>query len=199
MQSFYYPHFPEDLSVVHIALLDNVRNAAALRTRLIQAASLPGPEGDIERGAVNFAFVDARLICSIQHLRTAVYHTLLAAVQGSLRTKTIHSEIIWTLNPTNNITEALRRYGVSEDTKSLFVVRVSGPSGDFAPKISEAVDGTVVPLDSIKNITDWSTIKKYYKLNNEPCIRNAAGNISVEHAKIDTIVTSSVATKTVMT
>src|SRR5437879_3609846 len=42
-------------------------------------------------------------ITSPLHLQTAIYQALLSESQGSLRTKTIHSEIIWALNPTNNV------------------------------------------------------------------------------------------------
>ncbi|KAI0693469.1 kinase binding protein CGI-121-domain-containing protein [Cytidiella melzeri] len=202
IQVYHYPQFPQSQATVHIALFSNVKNAAQLRTRLIQAATMQGPEGDVEREAVNFAFIDARLICSVQHLRTAIYHALLASAQGALRTKSVHSEIIWTLNPTNNarpfITEALRRYGVSSTSQSLFVVRVCGQVQDFADQLSATVDGTPVPLTHLQDITDWETIKKHYKLNSEPAIRNAAGDRGAERAKIDSIVTSSVATKMVM-
>jgi EKC/KEOPS complex subunit CGI121/TPRKB len=49
-------------TVVHIALYTGVSNAATLRQRIINAASATGPEGDAEREAVNFAFIDARLV-----------------------------------------------------------------------------------------------------------------------------------------
>lgn len=47
-------------------------------------------------------------ICSLLHLQTAVYQAVLAQVQGSIRTKTVHSEILWALNPTNNVTNLAR-------------------------------------------------------------------------------------------
>lgn len=57
-----YDHLPEHLSTVHIALITDVKNAADLRARLIRAAALEGEVGDQEREAVNFAFIDARLV-----------------------------------------------------------------------------------------------------------------------------------------
>ncbi|KAK7021208.1 kinase binding protein CGI-121-domain-containing protein [Favolaschia claudopus] len=70
-----------------------------------------GSDGERERDAVNFAFIEARLITSVNHLRTAIYHAVLAESQNNLRTKTVHSEIIWALNPSNNIAAAMRRPG----------------------------------------------------------------------------------------
>lgn len=62
MEVYSYPEFSKELSVVHVALFANVQNAAELRTRLIQAASMAGAEGDLERESVNFAYIDARLV-----------------------------------------------------------------------------------------------------------------------------------------
>lgn len=62
MESYRHAHFPPELSVVYIALYTAVTNAALLRARIIKAATGIGEEGDRERDAVNFAFIDARLV-----------------------------------------------------------------------------------------------------------------------------------------
>lgn len=75
----------------------------------------------------------------------------------------------------------------------------------------------MVPLDSLKDVTDWAAIKKvgarleliklyhhsallfqYHRLNGEPCIRNVKGGFADERARITNIVISSVATKNVL-
>ena len=62
MHSFRYSHFPDDCSAVHVALFTNVKNSADTRSRIVRASQLEGPDGETEREAVNFAFVDARLV-----------------------------------------------------------------------------------------------------------------------------------------
>ena len=57
METFAYPHFATN---VHIGLFTGVKNSAALKKRIINAAKGTGEEGDRERNAVNFAFIDAR-------------------------------------------------------------------------------------------------------------------------------------------
>jgi EKC/KEOPS complex subunit CGI121/TPRKB len=64
MDNFLFPHLPESHSLAQFALFRNVENTAALRKRIVSAATLTGPEGDQEREAVNFAFIDARLVRS---------------------------------------------------------------------------------------------------------------------------------------
>jgi EKC/KEOPS complex subunit CGI121/TPRKB len=107
MESFAYPHFS---SRAHVALFNCVTNAAELRARIVRASTLEGDEGDAEREAVNFAFIDARLITSVLHIQTAITQALLAAAQNTLRTKTVHSEIIWALNPSNNVSYLEKSY-----------------------------------------------------------------------------------------
>jgi hypothetical protein len=62
MQLLDYPHFPKQLSRAHIALFTKVSNATSLRARIIAASTMEGPQGDAEREAVNFAFVEAKLV-----------------------------------------------------------------------------------------------------------------------------------------
>jgi EKC/KEOPS complex subunit CGI121/TPRKB len=42
-------------------------------------------------------------ITSVLHIRTALAQAALAAAQGTLRTRTVHSEILWALSPTHNV------------------------------------------------------------------------------------------------
>jgi EKC/KEOPS complex subunit CGI121/TPRKB len=60
METYYYTHFNH--AVVHVALFNDVTNSAAIRSRIIQAARIPGVDGDTKREAINFAFIDARLV-----------------------------------------------------------------------------------------------------------------------------------------
>ncbi|KAI0077604.1 CGI-121-domain-containing protein [Panus rudis PR-1116 ss-1] len=166
MESFYYPQHPPESSYVHVALFTNVTNASELRDRLVKAASMAGPEGVAEREAVDFAFIDATLVCSTLHLQTAIVSSILAQSQGVLRTKTVHSEILWNLNPTNNISEAIRRYGIAANASNVLVVKVSSRSDSSAvlQGINDVLSGQVTPLSHLQSISDWPKIRKYHKI-----------------------------------
>ncbi|KAI0706891.1 CGI-121-domain-containing protein [Cerioporus squamosus] len=199
MQSFHYSHLPSEFSNVQVALFTDVTNSAEIRSRIVRAAQLEGLDGETEREAVNFAFLDARLICSPLHLQTAVYQAILAQVQGNIRTKTVHSEILWALNPTNNITEAIRRYGVADTTTALIVVRICSPElENVEQRMRAVVSGTLSPLNALTDITDWASVKKYYKLNGEPALKAVAKDLVRERVMVEEIVTSSIAMKSVM-
>lgn len=46
------------------------------------------------------------------------------------RSHNLHSELLLSLSPSNNISDALRRFGVSDSTRSLVVVRIGDGGGD---------------------------------------------------------------------
>ncbi|KAL5530779.1 hypothetical protein ACEPAF_7037 [Sanghuangporus sanghuang] len=201
METYIYKHFPDRISSVHIALFTSVKNAAELRSRIVKAATTEGPEGKVERETVNFAFIEAKLVTSRLHLQTAVYQSMLADAQNALKTKTVHSEIIWSLNPTNNITEALRRFGVSDNSNSLLVVRVGQqavPVSEIESQMKSVVEGDLVSIETLSDITDWAAVKKYYKLNGESAIAALENDRSKQNAVVDELVTSFVAMKSVM-
>ncbi|CAE6445954.1 unnamed protein product [Rhizoctonia solani] len=209
MLSSHYKFFPPELSRVHVALFTNVQNAPELRSRLIKASTMEGEGGEKEREAVNFAFVDAAPITSLLHLQTAIQQATLASTDGALRTKTVHSEILWALNSSNNISESIKRFGVSDSSKSLFAVRVCGPElsiEDVLASMKAAVQGEEVPLETLSEITDWPLVCKYYKISNDPAvIELAKGNkgepkqfSDAAKSTINEIVVSSVAMKNVM-
>lgn len=118
METITYNNFQAN---VHVALFTSVANSKDIRERIIKASTAEGAQGDAEREAVNFAFVNANLvyflsfgfqltgaltlvkIASQRHLLTATYQSMLAESQHALKTKTVHSEIIWSLNSTNNV------------------------------------------------------------------------------------------------
>lgn len=62
----------------------------------------------------------------------------------------------------HQITEALRRFGVSDTSRSLLVVSIGPPSDASVVEKSmkDVVEGDLVPLENLKDITDWSAIRK---------------------------------------
>ncbi|KAK0529488.1 hypothetical protein OC834_003671 [Tilletia horrida] len=154
-----FPHLPPALQQTHIALFPNLdpRTASALRARLIAAASAPATEeGNAERERLNFAFLDARLLTGARHLKTGVHQALLAAarslqggVQGGMKTKTVHSEVLFALHPGGNIGDSIRKFGISPTTTSLLVLRVLPALPTSSPTASSAQERRTETLDKL--------------------------------------------------
>ena len=62
MYTLSFQSFKRSSSHVHVVLFRNVSNSADLKNRIIAASTAEGEEGEKEREAVNFAFIDARLV-----------------------------------------------------------------------------------------------------------------------------------------
>jgi hypothetical protein len=58
----HFLHFQTDRSYAHIALFRNVLNSEKLKNRIVSASLTEGELGDKEREALNFAFINARLV-----------------------------------------------------------------------------------------------------------------------------------------
>lgn len=109
---------------------------------------------------------------------------------------------------------------MSDTSSSLLVVRVGPgnvPSSEVENRMKKVVQGDLVPLDTLADITDWAAIKKagvciesefrscscilvvqYYKLNGEPAVKALEKNSVRQNTIVDELVTSFVAMKSVM-
>lgn len=117
METLHFPSFPVSSSRAHIALFSSLSPSTLsnLRQQIVDASLLPPsdspdctPAAEAQRESVNFAFLNPHLITSKLHLQTAIYQAILAETGSALRTKTVHSEILWALNPTNNVRSVVR-------------------------------------------------------------------------------------------
>lgn len=106
-------------------------------------------------------------IVSPNHLLTAIQTTLIGALTptGDLKTKShnIHSEILLSLSPNNNITDSIRRHGLSDKTTNLIVVRVGSAEAtqeDIWKLVDGVVRGELVRLEEVRRAVDWSRVDK---------------------------------------
>ena len=152
-------HMPPELAV-HVAIYKNVENAPFLKEQLLAGNT------DFE-----YAFIDASMILSTTHVLAATFRALNDYLCERLKSRNIHSEIVFCLSPNNNIGEAFRRYGVSDTSKSLVVIKVStDPSvthDSVEAHLKEVVKGSPLPFEdsSFEDISDLPKIVKAYKLS----------------------------------
>ncbi|KAK4055581.1 hypothetical protein OIV83_000127 [Microbotryomycetes sp. JL201] len=160
--------------------------------------------GDAERANLDFAFIDASMLASRMHLLTAVTQALVAKSDGALKTKTVHSEVLWCLEPGSNITDSLKHFGLGPTTKSLVLVRIDS-RGVEAPasvlqRMSQLVEGEPAPLDLLgqlpENGTNDKSLRKVYKLNNDAVLKAADSTSESGRQVLDKLCTSAVALKT---
>ncbi|KAI9371644.1 kinase binding protein CGI-121-domain-containing protein [Aspergillus egyptiacus] len=160
LETIQLPHLPLP---VHVALYKDVKNAPYLRQQLLSANS-----------EYEYAFIDATMIMSRAHALSAVFRAVNDYLNNRLKSRNIHSEVVFSLSPTNNIADSFRKFGISDITSSLLVVKVSVTPDitheSVAGHLAQNVEGTPLPFDdgSLSGISDIAKIKKAYKLGSLP-------------------------------
>ncbi|KAG5918059.1 hypothetical protein E4U42_007008 [Claviceps africana] len=183
-------HLPAAYTV-YLCLYRHVDNAAFLHQQLLDR------NADFE-----YAFVDASAVISRRQLLSAVFKAVTSAASGALKTPNVHSEIVLSLNPSNNISDSYRRFGISPSTTDLLVVKVvtSSASSPSLPRESvqahlaahikgDAVDATDANIALASHVPK---IRKYYKLNGLGWL-DAIKDETRKRAALDTVIVSSIA------
>lgn len=184
-------HLPSS-HTVHIALFHDIQNAEFLHKQLLARNS------DFE-----YAFIDASVVISRLQLLSAVFRATSAAVNGGLRTANVHSEVVYSMSSSNNISEAYRRYGISPTTKDLVIVKITFPKQDGTPvpthdQIWEHLRTNVQgePLlftdENIATTADVAKIRKYYKLNGLKWLDDIKDD-KVQKKEMESLVVSAIA------
>ncbi|KAL4763974.1 EKC/KEOPS complex subunit CGI121/TPRKB [Aspergillus foveolatus] len=162
LETIHLPHLPSSLEI-HAALYKDVQNAASLRQQLLSGNT------DFE-----YAFIDASMILSRAHALSAVFRAISDYLNDRLKSRNVHSEIVFSFSPTNNIADSFRKFGISDTTTNLLVVKLSVTPDitheSVAAHLAQNVQGTPLPFDdnALSDISDYAKIKKAYKLGSLP-------------------------------
>ncbi|BDD59850.1 hypothetical protein MPDQ_002877 [Monascus purpureus] len=158
LETIHLPHLPPTLPI-HIALYRDLQNASFLRQQLIAGNT------DFE-----YALIDASMVLSRTHILAAVFRAVNDYLNGHLRSRNVHSEIVLSLSPAKNIADAFRKFGITDSTKDLLVVKVPvSPEithESVAAHLGEHVKGIPVRFNdaTLSSTCDVAKIKKAYKL-----------------------------------
>jgi len=154
METITAPHLPQYPLLV--ALFTQVENASFLRQQLLQGNT------DFE-----YAFLDASTVLSRNHLLAACFRAINDSLNGRLKTRNVHSEIVFSLSTNNNIAESFRRFGITNDSKTIIAVKVGHDSSLAKPHLAENVKGDVLAFsdETLAQVHDLGRIRKLYRLD----------------------------------
>ncbi|KAL6253404.1 hypothetical protein RBB50_001128 [Rhinocladiella similis] len=158
VQTIHLAHMPPELALF-VSLYTDVENASILKQQLLA--------GNAE---FEYAFIDANMILSTTHILAAAFRAMNDYLNERLKSHNVHSEIVFSLSPNNNIGEAFRRFGISDLTRTLLVLKVATTPGvtrdSVAQHLSAHVKGKEIPFDdaTLHGFTDVDRIRKAYKI-----------------------------------
>ncbi|KAI7183153.1 hypothetical protein D0869_07184 [Hortaea werneckii] len=156
MESLTLPHLPNQ--PLHIILFRNLVNAPFLRQQLLQGNS------DFQ-----YAFLDAATILSRDQVLGGCFRAINDMLQERLKSKNVHSEIVFSLSQNNNISESFRRFGVNDSTKDVLAIKVGGSDVDaknVENHLLQHVQGVPAAFtnESLAEMRDEARLKKVYKI-----------------------------------
>ncbi|PMD20871.1 CGI-121-domain-containing protein [Hyaloscypha hepaticicola] len=160
LQTVHLEHLPQS-HAIHVALYQDIKNATFLQQQLLAGNT------DFE-----YALIDAGVIVSKRHAFAAAYRAVNDLLESRLRSRNVHSEIVFSLSPNNNASESFRRFGITPSTTNLLIIKVTTPSSaltasEIQSHLTSSIEGEQVPFEDsiLQQLTDVPRVKKIYKLN----------------------------------
>lgn len=136
---------------VSVTLFQDVSNTTELREMLV-------------KGKLEAALVNATMVPDVLSVLVAANKAVHLNVCGKLKTRNVHSEVLFNLSPTNNITESLKTFGMSDKDPVVLVVVITKGETNNMKNIVPLIKGDQLPLTKLELIADENKIKKVYKI-----------------------------------
>ncbi|KEQ96474.1 hypothetical protein AUEXF2481DRAFT_3965 [Aureobasidium subglaciale EXF-2481] len=158
LETIALPHLPQ--YPLCVGLFKDVKNATFLRQQLLAG------NADFE-----YAFLDASVVLSRRHFLAASFRGINDFSSKRMKSHNVHSEIVFSFSPNNNIAESFRRFGISDTTQHVLAIKVLSGSNIAAESVSkhlqENIDGEQVEVSDaiLADLADQARLRKIYKLN----------------------------------
>ncbi|KAG9637631.1 CGI-121-domain-containing protein, partial [Aureobasidium melanogenum] len=172
LETIALPHLPQHHLCV--GLFKDVKNAAFLRQQLLAG------NADFE-----YAFLDASVVISRMQFLAASFRGINDFASNRMKSHNVHSEIVFSFSPNNNIAESFRRFGISDTTQNVLAIKVLSPemtAESVSQHLLQNIEGEPVDVSdaNFAELADQARLRKIYKLNVQTKKGAANGTASKE-------------------
>ncbi|KAF2767865.1 CGI-121-domain-containing protein [Teratosphaeria nubilosa] len=156
MEQIVLPHLPAH--PLRACICTDVGNAPLLRQQLLE---LLDGNRDFE-----YAFLDAEVLLSRNQVLAACFRAINDMLNGRMKSRNVHSEIVFSMSLNNNISESFRRFGVGEATKHIVAIKVGGNAPQIQEHLFKHVEGKLVEFtdNALCQIRDVARVQNILKL-----------------------------------
>ncbi|KAI8356075.1 kinase binding protein CGI-121-domain-containing protein, partial [Choanephora cucurbitarum] len=136
------------------ALFDNVKNASELKQRISS-----------QDMTLACALINANLVIDRRVVLLTANRALADESTGSLKTHSLHSEILFNIGATNNIGKTYTTFGIDNNTTQLVAIKITEASSSSAEAcFTSNIQGDIVPFDRLDSMHDLKAMTKAYSL-----------------------------------
>ncbi|KAI4760987.1 CGI-121-domain-containing protein [Aureobasidium sp. EXF-3400] len=181
LETIALPHLPQ--YPLCVGLFKDVKNASFLRQQLLAG------NADFE-----YAFLDASVVITRMQFLAASFRGINDFASNRMKSHNVHSEIVFSFSPNNNIAESFRRFGISDTTQHVLAIKVlsSGITTESVSQhLQQNIEGDQVDVSdaNFAELADQARLRKIYKLNSQTKKGPANGTTSKD-AEIKELETS---------
>eukprot|EP00755_Sulcionema_specki_P039925 Sspe_Gene.113728::Locus_98463_Transcript_1_1_Confidence_1.000_Length_511::g.113728::m.113728/K15901/CGI121, TPRKB; EKC/KEOPS complex subunit CGI121/TPRKB len=121
----------------------------------------------LKAGELDMAVVNPCMVLSLLQLRAAGYKALTFHEQERMVTNNIHSELVYSLSASRNISQSLSAFGPKPDSTAMLIAVYCTPDTDICAvkeNVAKVIRGKHVSLSNFENHTNHREIIKVYKI-----------------------------------
>ncbi|CAC5359364.1 CGI121 [Mytilus coruscus] len=144
-------------STISLALFRNVENAKEVRQNVMN-------------GTFEGALLKTSMICDPFQVIVAANRAIHLKRQNKMITKNVHSEILFCLSPTKNISDSFRKFGLADNETSVMVVVADDIDGSTMSAICKCVKGELSDVQDVIHLKETKLIQKIYKIPDEELV-----------------------------